>query len=582
MKNMKVATKLLVGFMIVTLLSVLLAGVGIFSSITINGNYTYLLDNPVVRERSIHGMQYQFTMLRYRAANFAMEGDNPNIIRETLTPQFENAYAAFTDNLNTYIDNNLNDARRDAATKAQNDANAKALGEKVNTFKAEAEHVRELSLAGDAAGATTALRNVITLTNEIGVLLDSLMAPALELVATETANTEQTSTTLMIVLAAVAVIVAVISVVLAIVISRMISRPLIVLSSFMKRAGTTGDVTLRQEDVDVIGRLGSTKDEIGEVIGNTGSFVAHVNKIADVLTTVSSGDLTPDVTLLSERDTMGIALQTMTENLNTTFSEFNAASSQVSIGSTQVADGAQALAQGATEQAASTEELSSSVTELADKTRANARLAEESAKLAGSIKGSAEKGSRQMDEMVAAVKDINEATQSIANVIKAIDDIAFQTNILALNASVEAARAGEHGKGFAVVADEVRNLAAKSSEAAKDTEALIANTITKAQLGGRIAAETATSLSDIVTGINESEQLVTEIARSSEEQSAGISEINIGIDQVAQVVQQNSATAEESAAAAQEMSSQSELLRNMIARFKLKNNAAGGRPALPR
>ncbi len=268
---------------------------------------------------------------------------------------------------------------------------------------------------------------------------------------------------------------------------------------------------------------------------------------------------------------MGIALKTMTDNLNITFSEFNSASSQVSIGSTQVADGAQALAQGATQQAASIEELSSSISEVAAKTKANAELAEESAALAGTIKGSAEKGTQQMDEMVAAVKEINDASQSIGMVIKTIDDIAFQTNILALNAAVEAARAGEHGKGFAVVADEVRNLAAKSAAAAKDTESLIANSIAKAELGGRIAAETATSLSEIVSGINESETLVTNIARSSEEQSAGIGEINTGIDQVAQVVQQNSATAEQSAAASQEMSSQSDLLREMIARFKLKN-----------
>ncbi len=418
MKNMKVATKLLVGFMIVTLLSVVLAGIGIYSSMTINGNYTYLLENPVVRERSVHGMQYQFTMLRYRAANFAMETGNPEIIADTLTPQFESAYAGFTENLNTYIDNNINDARRDEATKMQNDANAQDLGAKVDAFKLEAEKVRELALAGDAAGATTVLRDVIGLTGEIGGLLDSLMAPALELVATESAAMDEIAMMLTIVLVAVTIVSAIISITLAIYISRMISKPLVVLSTFMKKAGTTGDITLRKEDMDSIQKFGRAKDEIGQVIGNTGAFVSHVTKVSDILTTVSSGDLTPQVELLSDADTMGIALKTMTDNLNVTFNEFNSASSQVSIGSTQVADGAQALAQGATQQAASIEELSSSIAEVAEKTKANAELAEESAALAGTIKSSAEKGSRQMDEMVSAVKEINDASQSIGMVIK--------------------------------------------------------------------------------------------------------------------------------------------------------------------
>jgi len=238
--------------------------------------------------------------------------------------------------------------------------------------------------------------------------------------------------------------------------------------------------------------------------------------------------------------------------------------------SKQIANGSQALAQGSTEQAASIQELSASISDIASKTKENAQMAERAASLANTIKDNAERGNQQMSEMTSAVQEINTASQNISKVIKAIDDIAFQTNILALNAAVEAARAGQHGKGFAVVAEEVRNLAAKSAEAAKDTGGLIANSMEKAELGARIADETAASLYEIVSGINESSQIVGEIAKSSEEQSVGIDQINLGVEQVSQVVQQNTATAEESAAASAEMSEKSAQLENLIIQFKKK------------
>ena len=358
-----------------------------------------------------------------------------------------------------------------------------------------------------------------------------------------------------------------------------ISKPLSVYEQWMRRTTVDGNTDLTAEERSRLGRYISRSDELGTLFGSYASLVETFDKIKKELEEIADGNLAVDIHIRSDKDSIALTLERMLGSLNGMFGEINDASTQVANGSKQIASGSQALAQGSTEQAATVQQLSASISEIARKTKENAGMAGNAASLAGSIKQSAEKGSTQMDEMMAAVKEINQASQSISKVIKVIDDIAFQTNILALNAAVEAARAGQHGKGFAVVAEEVRNLAAKSAEAAKDTGGLIASSMEKAELGAKIAESTAASLEEIVAGINESTQLVSDIAISSEEQSRGITEVNSGIDQVAQVVQQNSATAQQSAAASEEMNGQSELLKELVSQFKLKDKNFGKMPS---
>lgn len=354
-----------------------------------------------------------------------------------------------------------------------------------------------------------------------------------------------------------------------ILISRGITKPL---RRLAHTANQIADGNLNVEiDARTIDETGQVALGFGRTVDRLKNYIIYIDEIATTLNEIAEGNLIFEL----QHDYAGeflkikVALLKIQTTFSQTLSEISVAAGQVASGSDQLAGGAQELSQGAMQQASSVEELSATIMEISHDISKNA----ENAKLADRISiesaNEVERGNEQMQHMIAAMEEIKTASHQISNIIKAIDDIAFQTNILALNAAVEAARAGAAGKGFAVVADEVRNLAGKSAEAAKNTTDLIETAIAAVENGTKIVDETAHSLGKIVESAKKSSVVINEISDATENQSSSIKQVTVGVDQISAVVQTNSATAEETAAASEELSSQANLLKELIERFRL-------------
>ncbi|MBO4912477.1 MAG: methyl-accepting chemotaxis protein [Butyrivibrio sp.] len=329
------------------------------------------------------------------------------------------------------------------------------------------------------------------------------------------------------------------------------------------------DIKVPSQSNDELGKLAD------DITYSTDVIADIVKDISDTLNRMSTGDFScgskNEKLYIGDYVQIKDAFRNISDNLSHTLLEVKNSSTLVSDGALNMSQGATDLAEGSTDQAAAVQELTASVNSVTDQTRQLAEVAQKSHNMAGDVKDKAEVSARKMHLVTDAMTRITEASAEIEQVTNTIEEIASQTSLLALNASIEAARAGETGKGFAVVADQIGKLADQSSEAAKNTHQLIADTMEEIKNGNAVVAETTDALDAMQHSVEEITDMIKNTGNLAQAQAQSMEEIDKGIEMISGVVQKNSETAEQSSEVSKELSIQSESLNDLIGKFTISS-----------
>ena len=567
LENMKISRKLRFGFLTVTLLGVLigLAGIG--------GMLIMLQAQQTSYEKYMRGVQYSTNAEAAFARSKGVVKDlYINYGRSSTEPYkdlVETQFSTVSQQLFTYSK---------TICDSTDEANFNATKTAFANYKTLIDSYVSAAVGGSSQ---TELYNQLysskTQADAADAAFKAMSAYKSEVAANQLAATRTLSLVIIGIVALIIVLSLTVALVLSGKISRIISHPIRQLCNDAE-ALAVGDAAARQNDEKTV-RLLARSDELGQLSRAFDKLAGTIETRAQETRAIADGDLTVNITVYSENDVLGNALREMVASWAGLAGAIMATAGQVDAGAKLVSDSSGSLSQGATEQASAIEQLTASLLEVTSHTGENAENARTTSDLTLEIKGQAEAGNSQMEQMLRAMDEINLSSDNIGKIIKVIEDIAFQTNILALNAAVEAARAGDQGRGFAVVAQEVRSLAGQSAKAASETAELIENSMQKVGDGTKIAKKTAAALQQIVDGIAKTTGLVSTIADASGEQAAALQQINQGVEQISTVVQNTAASAEESAAASEELSMQAEELKRSVTAFRLPDHVKA--PAAP-
>ena len=554
MKNWKVSKKLIISYAFVLILLVIIIAVSIGNLISIRARVEAFYNGPFKVLNAANTVNSSFEAMQ-KSVFRAISNTDPVIAERAL--EDSKVYAG---KIQEQIPIIQKDFLGDQAI-------VERLRAALDELAPQREHVLELALQNqkEEAAAYMEANNIKTIHKaqaELDELIDTADRKADELIVS--LRSEQMEFIVMLSVLGTASVL--ISVLFGIYITRSITRPIKELETAarqMEQGQLKVDVTYRSKDE--LGSLSNSMRQMSEKISY------YMDEISRAMQQLADGNLDIPGCDGFQGDFLPVqeALFIVIDSLNETMAEINTFSDQVASGSDQVAGGAQVLSQGVIAQAGSVEELASTMSEISRQVNETAETSQAVKTAAGEMGTNILACNQQMQEMKAAMGEINSCSTQIRKIIKTINEIASKTNILALNAAVEAARVGAESKGFSVVAQEVRGLAGKSSAASKSTEALIEQTLAAVAHGTKLAEETAASLMNIVGGTDDMVSKINQIAEATQKQAEATEMVAIGIGQISDIVQTNSATAEESAAASEELYGESQLLKSKISRFKL-------------